>query len=231
MRLISWKAPSRIQIWNTPLMFIFTMSCFRRPYFVSNSSSKMASSNVFEHRSPMLNRNGFAVLPTLRCHITGSADDWHDMPTRASRSSPRARASCDGEGVCRVRVATAGRRQDLVVRHGDAGLGLPVARLTVEVRHEGAVDVVVLAQPHEHRRDEPTVLAHPVDRVVAGPGEQQVLVDARRLVGMAGPAEEVIVGFRLPRRKRGQARVQLVQPFSPWMQLSGPSSSSRWNGR
>ena len=31
-------------------------------------------------------------------------------------------------------------------------------------------------------------------------------------------------------RKRGQARVQLVQPFSPWMQLSGPSSSSRWNG-
>ena len=23
-------------------------------------------------------------------------------------------------------------------------------------------------------------------------------------------------------RKRGQARVQLVQPFSPWMQLSGP---------
>ena len=31
-------------------------------------------------------------------------------------------------------------------------------------------------------------------------------------------------------RKRGQARVQVVQPFSPWMQLSGPSSSSRWNG-
>ena len=25
-------------------------------------------------------------------------------------------------------------------------------------------------------------------------------------------------------------RVQLVQPFSPWMQSSGPSSSSRWNG-
>ena len=22
----------------------------------------------------------------------------------------------------------------------------------------------------------------------------------------------------------------MVQPFSPWMQLSGPSSSSRWNG-
>ena len=31
-------------------------------------------------------------------------------------------------------------------------------------------------------------------------------------------------------RKRGQARVQVVQPFSPWMQLSRPSSSSRWKG-
>src|SRR4029079_19337490 len=31
-------------------------------------------------------------------------------------------------------------------------------------------------------------------------------------------------------RNRGQARVHVVQPFSPWMQLSGPSSSSRWNG-
>ena len=31
-------------------------------------------------------------------------------------------------------------------------------------------------------------------------------------------------------RKRGQARVQDVQPFSPWMQSSGPSSSSRWKG-
>ena len=32
-------------------------------------------------------------------------------------------------------------------------------------------------------------------------------------------------------RKRGQARVHVVQPFSPWMQLSRPSSSSRWKGR
>jgi hypothetical protein len=31
-------------------------------------------------------------------------------------------------------------------------------------------------------------------------------------------------------RNRGQARVQLVQPFWPWMQSSAPSSSSRWNG-
>ena len=31
-------------------------------------------------------------------------------------------------------------------------------------------------------------------------------------------------------RKRGQARVHEVQPFSPWRQFASPSSSSRWNG-
>ena len=31
-------------------------------------------------------------------------------------------------------------------------------------------------------------------------------------------------------RNRGHARVQLVQPFSPWPQPPGPSSDSRWNG-
>ena len=31
-------------------------------------------------------------------------------------------------------------------------------------------------------------------------------------------------------RKRGHARVQLVQPFSPWLQLSGPKPSSNWKG-
>jgi hypothetical protein len=50
------------------------------------------------------------------------------------------------------------------------------------------------------------------------------------LVGLARPAEEVLVGLGLPRRNRGQARVHDVQPFWPWMQSSGPSSSSRWNG-
>ena len=32
-------------------------------------------------------------------------------------------------------------------------------------------------------------------------------------------------------RKRGQARVHRVQPFSPWVQLSGPPSASTWKGR
>src|SRR3954454_19353377 len=93
LRLTSWYEPSFIQIWNTPLMFIFTMSCFFKPYLASKSSSKMASSNVFEHSRPMLNTMGFEILPTLRCHITGGTDDWHDMPTRASFSNPRSSAS------------------------------------------------------------------------------------------------------------------------------------------
>src|SRR3954454_5811673 len=86
LRLTSWYEPSFIQIWNTPLMFIFTMSCFFRPYLASKSSSKMASSNVFEHNRPMLNRNGLDTLPALRSHIVGGDDVWHPMPTRASRS-------------------------------------------------------------------------------------------------------------------------------------------------
>ena len=31
-------------------------------------------------------------------------------------------------------------------------------------------------------------------------------------------------------RKRGHARVHIVQPFTPWVQLSGPPSASMWNG-
>src|SRR5262245_20611434 len=74
-------------------MFILTMSCLRRPYLVSNSSSKMASSKLFEHSSPIVKMNGFDDLPTLRCHITGGLDVWHPMPTSASRDRPRLRAS------------------------------------------------------------------------------------------------------------------------------------------
>ena len=31
-------------------------------------------------------------------------------------------------------------------------------------------------------------------------------------------------------RKRGQARVHIVHPLTPWVQLSGPPSASMWNG-
>ena len=73
-------------------MFIFLMSAFFRPYFASNSSSKIASSNVFEHSRPMLSESRRATLPALRCFITGGIDDWHDMPTSAMRSSSFSRS-------------------------------------------------------------------------------------------------------------------------------------------
>ena len=59
----------------------------------SNSSSKMASSKVFEHSRPMLNMIGLPILPILRFHITGGTDDWQLMPTRASFERPLSRAS------------------------------------------------------------------------------------------------------------------------------------------
>ena len=69
------------------------MSCLASPYFVQNSSSKMESSKVFEHRSPMLKTIGLPTLPILRLHITGGTDDWQLMPTSASFEKPRSSAS------------------------------------------------------------------------------------------------------------------------------------------
>ena len=42
------------------------------------------------------------------------------------------------------------------------------------------------------------ILACGVDRVVAGPGEQHVVVDAGDLVGSTQPSEQVVVGLPLP---------------------------------
>ncbi len=79
-------------------MLTFLMSAFFRPYLASKSSSKMASSKVFEHSRPMLKMNGLPALPTLRCHITGGMEDWQLMPTRASLVSPRSLASVTARG-------------------------------------------------------------------------------------------------------------------------------------
>src|SRR4051812_1401863 len=73
-------------------MFIFTMSCFLRPYLASNSSSKMASSNVLEHSRPMLRAKRFDGLPALRSSITGGTDDWQLMPTSAIFDAPESNA-------------------------------------------------------------------------------------------------------------------------------------------
>ena len=89
----SWYSPSWVQIWKTPLMLTFLMVARAMPYLASNSSSKMRSSKVLEQSSPMVTWIGLPTLPILRLHITGAAEVWQPMPTRASFSSPRSLAS------------------------------------------------------------------------------------------------------------------------------------------
>ena len=47
----------------------------------------------------------------------------------------------------------------------------------------------------------------------AGPGEDDLVVDPRHLLDLAHAPEQVVVGSGSQSRKRGQARVQEVQPF------------------
>src|SRR3546814_14377894 len=103
------------------LPIFFVMRCLGMPYFVSNSSSKMASSKVFEHSRPSTNLIGLEIFPILRCHITAGTEVTQPMPTRArlarSRSITPSRASgCDhyverpegGERIACLVVATPG---------------------------------------------------------------------------------------------------------------------------
>ena len=77
---------------QAPLMFIFLISAFFRPYFASSNSSKMASSNVFEHSSPMLSAIRRATLPALRCFMTGGTEPGSSCrPARCARLPPRPR--------------------------------------------------------------------------------------------------------------------------------------------
>ena len=73
-------------------MFILAMSARAIPYLASNSSGKMASSKVFEHISPMVSESRRAILPALRAFMTGGAEAWQPMPTRAMRSAPASMA-------------------------------------------------------------------------------------------------------------------------------------------
>ena len=80
-------------------MFIFLMSARLRPYFASSSSSKIASSKVFEHSRPMLRLMRRATLPTLRCFMIAGALDWQLIPTSAMRSAPPSTASAYAIGL------------------------------------------------------------------------------------------------------------------------------------
>ena len=56
-------------------MFIFLIDARGNPYFASKSSSKIASSKVFEHSRPMFSERRRATLPALRCFSTAGTDD------------------------------------------------------------------------------------------------------------------------------------------------------------
>ena len=85
-------------------------------------------------------------------------------------------------------------------------------------------------RPDQDGRHEPAVLAHLVDHVVAGPGEQDVLVDAGHLVGLALAGEEVLVGLGLPGAEPGAGPGAGGAALLAVDAVVGPSSSSRWNG-
>ena len=53
----------------------------------------MASSNVFEQRSPIESESRRATFPALRADITAGADAWQLIPTRAIFSAPPSTAS------------------------------------------------------------------------------------------------------------------------------------------
>ena len=126
------------------------------------------------------------------------------MPTSARRRVAPPRAPREGQRVGRVGVAAAGGVEDLAPWwRPRPGLAFHDVAVALEERGERGVDVVVLQGPDEQGRHEAAVLAHAVDHVVAGPGQQDVLVDAGDLVGLAGAGEEVLVGLRLPGAEAG----------------------------
>ena len=158
----------------------------------------MASSNVLEHRRPMLSDEPPRDLARLallhhRRHrrLAAHAHERDALGAALDRVDVRHR-------VGRVRVAAPGRRDDLFLGAGDAGDRLPRRAVALEVAHERGVDHVVLERVQEQRGDEPAVLADLGQHRVGGAGEHDVLEDARRLVGGPGATEHELVDLGLP---------------------------------
>src|ERR1700738_4301339 len=100
-------------------MFIFTMSALCSPYLASNSSSKMASSKVFEHSKPMLRAMRRAGLPALRAFMAGGHGRWQG-------EAPRRLAGLAG---------LHGRGHRALAAHADQGQLLGPARDGLGVGH------------------------------------------------------------------------------------------------
>ena len=214
-------------------MFIFSMSAFFRPYLASNSSSKIASSNVFEHSRPMLSTSGLRdlaglALPHHRRHRRLAA---HADQRDASRAPLEGLGV--GQRVRRVRVAAAGRREDLVACcAATPGIAFHVVPSPSRYDDERGVDVVVLERADEDRRHEPAVLADLVEhRRRLARARHDVLVDA------ATARRPRAAGRRGTRRSRaptpgsgGRPGCTTCSPSRRGCSRRGRSSSSRWNG-
>ena len=92
------SSPSWVQIWKTPLMLIFLMAPALSPYLASKSSSKMASSKVFEHSRPIESESRRPPFPP--CGPTSRRGPRPGSSSRPGRSArrppppPRRRPGC-----------------------------------------------------------------------------------------------------------------------------------------
>ena len=114
---------------------------------------------------------------------------------------------------------------------GHAGDRLPGRPVTLEVGDQGGVDVVVLQGPDEDGGDQPAVLAHLVDLPSSAARASRMSLVTPDISAASRGRPNMNSSISVSQvRKRGQARVHDVQPFLPWPQSVGPSSSSRWKG-
>ena len=184
-------------------MLTFLMSARARPYLASNSSSKMrvverlrAQQADVEHES--------ACRPCRSCGPTSPAAPTTGSSSRpgpAAREPALRRPRSIGERVGRVRVAAAGRGEDLVLVGGHAGLGLPRRAVAFEVATRARRRCSPRARgprcrmaPTRGRR--PGRSRGPPDRRWRGRGRCRCRCRTAR--HLAGPAEEVLVGLGLP---------------------------------
>ena len=195
-------------------MFILTISDLARPYFASNSSAKMASSNVFEHSRPMLNTNGLETLPALRSHIVGGDDRLAAHADEGQPAEPLLLGLAEGQRVGAVGVAAAGRGEDLGAVVDEHRLGLPGV-VVLDARDHRRVDVVVLEQPD---RASPTRTRRPGRAGVASrrrPGSAAAAARSRPSRRARAPDRTGGGRRRLPRpepRTRPRARRAALDP-------------------
>ena len=164
--------------------------------------------------------------------MTAGAEAWQPMPDE----SDALRAVLDrggvGEWVGRIGVARPGGREHLGAVAGDSRDGLPAGAVALQVGDQCGVDDCRARAP----RSSSAETRPPSWPTASSSGS----VARARMTSWAMPYTSASSRSRPKRnvstsgsqeRNRGQALVQSVQPFSPWVQLSAPPISATWNGR